>query len=232
LVLLELSKDRYQTKNLEIRFESNEFKKLIEANLESRGLTSRPIAQRETQDAGLLVIHSKPTKATVYVDGVRQGQTPLRLAGLRRGESATIEIVKTGYDKFTRTVTWDSKDSLKIEANLERFVPVVKNQSKPIPRPKTNKMPPSPKPPKSKPVASSGGCSGTGARLSVMPVGVPDCAVTIGGRSLGVAPFFKKPAPTGKCRIVVSCADGRTYQATRKLRSGASEKLIIKPGDW
>jgi len=230
LVLLELAKAGHETKNLEIRFDSNEFKKLIEASLESTGPTSKPIAKREVQDTGLLVIHSNPTKATVYVDGVRQGQTPLRLAGLRRGESATIEIVKAGYDKFTRSVTWDSQDSLKVQANLERSVAVVKNQPKP--KPKVNPMPPPPKPPKSRPVASSGGCSGSGARLSVMPVGVPDCAVTIGGQSLGVAPFFKKAAPTGMCKIVVTCADGRAYQATRKLGSGASVKLIIKPGDW
>ena len=65
-----------------------------------------------------------------------------------------------------------------------------------------------------------------------MPVGVADCTVTVGGVSLGVAPFFKKAAPKGSCEVVVSCPDGRKKKVTKRLGGGGDTRVIIKPGDW
>ena len=91
---------------------------------------------------------------------------------------------------------------------------------------------PAPAPAKRRKPEAPLACSGSGARLSVMPVGIPNCRVTVGKKSLGVAPFFKKDAPIGKCRISIVCKDGRSHQVTRELKSGEDAKLIIKPRDW
>ena len=75
-------------------------------------------------------------------------------------------------------------------------------------------------------------CGGSGGKLSVMPVGVADCTVKVGGVSLGVAPFFKKAAPKGSCEVVVSCPDGRKKKVMKRLGGGGDTRVIIKPGDW
>jgi len=87
------------------------------------------------------------------------------------------------------------------------------------------------KPPK-KAGGGGGRCSGDGGKISVMPIGQADCKVTVGKGSLGVAPFFKKPAPVGKCEVKVTCPNGKKYRTVKQINAGADVKVIIKPGDW
>ena len=67
---------------------------------------------------------------------------------------------------------------------------------------------------------------------SVMAIGAKNCNVTVGKKSLGVAPFFKKSSPSGACQITLACEEGKEYTTTLKLKNGASEKLIVKEGMW
>jgi len=61
-----------------------------------------------------------------------------------------------------------------------------------------------------------------------MPVGDADCKVTVGGTEMGLAPFANKTAPIGRCDIQVTCPSGREYKATRTLKAGVLEKVVLK----
>ena len=65
-----------------------------------------------------------------------------------------------------------------------------------------------------------------------MTVNIPDCRVRIGRTEMGVAPFFKKKGPSGRCEIKVECLDGRKKVMRRKAQAGVNERIIIKPDDW
>ena len=65
-----------------------------------------------------------------------------------------------------------------------------------------------------------------------MTVNIPDCRVRIGRTEMGVAPFFKKKGPSGRCEIKVECLDGRKKVLRRKAQAGVNERIIIKPDDW
>ena len=81
-------------------------------------------------------------------------------------------------------------------------------------------------------VTSEVGCSGSGGKVSVMPIGMADCKVFIGGTSLGVAPFFKKDSPIGKCTVEVKCPNGKSFKKVENIGRGSDRKIIVKPGDW
>lgn len=226
---LEFSKKGYETKSLEVKFKPNEMKKIVAIELKSRDIKS----------ADLFYVKSTPSGAEVSIDGVRQGVTPLTLQGLKPGQLFAVELTKKGYRSFRKKVKWgpNQKGShLHGVLEAEDAGGAKKQLADSSSQKSESKRNSGAK--KAKSVSSnesrkrSRSCSGSGAKLSVMPVGVPDCSVTVGGQSLGVAPIFKKAAPVGKCKIVVSCADGRAYQTTKTLSSGASEKLIINTGDW
>ena len=228
-VFLEFSKQGFTTKNLEVSFTPGEVSKLIEVELESADAFASDSVEL---GKGLLFIDSNPSKALVSIGGVHQGKTPLRLEGLEPGETVVVEVAKSGFKKFRRQVKLNSNnESVRLEATLERLSLKPGTQASGSVQGKSAETSSGSKKTKSK-TSFRGDCSGSGARLSVMPVGVPDCSVTVGTQSLGVAPIFKKSAPVGKCKIVVRCSDGRVYESWKTLSSGGAIKLIIKPEDW
>jgi len=186
------------------------------------GSVSPPVEERqvEAKSRGALDIVSSPSGAEVWVNGVVKGVTPFHAESiLESGVSLTVEIRKAGYAQVKRILSPVDARDLELTESLSKLE---------VLKPPTLPKKPSQKP--RKPAASA--CSGSGARLSVMPVGIPNCKVTVGGKSLGVAPFFKKGAPIGKCRVSVVCKDGRSYRVTKVLKAGKDAKLIIKPQDW
>lgn len=70
-------------------------------------------------------------------------------------------------------------------------------------------------------------CQGAGAVLTVLTPGVTECVVTVGGVTVGRAPLFKGAAPTGRCSIVVSCADGHRYCEAAVLRGAVPRTLTV-----
>ena len=53
-----------------------------------------------------------------------------------------------------------------------------------------------------------------------MTVNIPDCRVRIGRTEMGVAPFFKKKGPSGRCEIKVECLDGRKKSDAKESSGG------------
>jgi len=79
-------------------------------------------------------ILSRPAGATVYMDGERQGQTPLRgfkaRAGVRR-----FRIETEGYATWTTLVTLQPGKPQRVDARLERLAPAADNRSLEPPAP-------------------------------------------------------------------------------------------------
>ncbi|MEM6731482.1 MAG: hypothetical protein AAF658_07985 [Myxococcota bacterium] len=75
-------------------------------------------------------------------------------------------------------------------------------------------------------------CQGTGALMSVLTPGVSECSVRVGGKVIGPVPLFKRPAPTGRCSIVVECADGHRYCEAAMLRGSLHRRLTVEADQW
>jgi len=71
-----------------------------------------------------LSLDSEPEDATVYVNGVERGQTPVRLH-LKADKSYTIEFRKEGYEKVTRVVNTKVGAGWVVLDVLGGLVPVV-----------------------------------------------------------------------------------------------------------
>ncbi|MED5464422.1 MAG: serine/threonine-protein kinase [Myxococcota bacterium] len=252
-VLLEVSKSGYDTQKLTVNFDEEGTKKEIELVLKASvkkeapapTLSPKPVpkptpkprtrsvagSDQPTRRYGFLAVDSNPSGATVYMEGKALGVTPLTHRGLEKGELVVVEVRKEGYRDYRAQVSWFEGTGVRLVASLKSTKAVARQEKT------TGKAAPSvvakPKP-KSRPgpPVSADTCAGVGGKLSVMPVGVPNCRVKIGNLDLGVAPIFKKAAPVGKCTIEVTCSDGRSYKVTKKLSAGSAEKVIIKPGDW
>lgn len=73
-------------------------------------------------------------------------------------------------------------------------------------------------------------CQGQGALLTVVTPGVQECVVSVGGDEVGRAPVFKASVPSGRCSIVVSCADGHRYCEAAVLRGAVPKRLTVN--EW
>jgi hypothetical protein len=72
-------------------------------------------------------------------------------------------------------------------------------------------------------------CPNDGARLSLMAIGIADCAVSVGGRNIGRSPLVWICVPSGEHEVRVVCPDGRHYETTKTFTPFRDEKIIIKP---
>jgi hypothetical protein len=88
--MIQVSKEGYITKNLELFVGGNELKKV-------------PITLEKTV-AGPLAVSSEPPGATVYLNGKMEGTTPLTITSIAPGEH-TLMVAMEGYSDFTQTVT-------------------------------------------------------------------------------------------------------------------------------
>jgi hypothetical protein len=196
----------------------------------------------------VLSVRTKPSGAEVWVDGIKQGVSPLEITSLNPAVSHKISLQKKGYYAINEVFKFSEKGTAHIHVALKKDVQEEDEQAasedaadsapaeSDYPAPPSEK-PSSPKPRPARPVsdvsgAGGKGCAGSGSKLSLMPQGVADCQVTVGSTVMGVAPFFKKDAPVGKCAVTVTCPDGRTKEFQMELLPGKEEKLIIKPTDW
>lgn len=173
----------------------------------------KTVTQRLQRHSAKMVITSKPPEAEVYVNSEGKGITPLEVDGLDPSASYELELKKSGYETHTETVEMEGRAELIKEINLQRERRRQAAATRRRARPKPT-------------------CYGSGSKLSVATPGEGDCKVTVGPKSLGVAPFFQKTAPVGRCRIVIKCPSGKSYKVGKKLADGASAKVIVKPNMW
>ncbi len=69
---------------------------------------------------GKLTVRSDPSKAEVYVNGVRKGTTPLTVGNLDTSEDIKVEVRKTGHAPITRTVQWEDRNEIDVTLSLEK----------------------------------------------------------------------------------------------------------------
>jgi serine/threonine-protein kinase len=72
------------------------------------------------QVSGSLTVASRPAGATVSVDGLRAGTTPVRVSNLQPG-AHKVEVVLAGYRPWSSTVTLKSGEQGRIAASLDRW---------------------------------------------------------------------------------------------------------------
>ena len=153
-----------------------------------------------------LNVRSEPSGAIVMLDGEPLGKTPIELSELSQSEAARLSVLLAGYEPYNEVLLLRGGKSVTVNAKLKEIA--------------TQK-------PKAK-----GSCSGDAAKWSVMTVNIPDCRVRIGRTEMGVAPFFKKNGPSGRCEIKVECLDGRSKTFRKKAQNGSHTRIIVQPDDW
>jgi serine/threonine protein kinase len=213
-VIVEIALDGYQTVTRTFTFPPGHKQGKVEVTLE------KGVAAGGSNGQGRIIVRSRPEGATVYLGRDKVGGTPVELSNIDVSRPHTLELAKDGYRTKTVPVAFRGDTVVAVDVVLEVLAEA----------PRKERVPRDPKPPRR--ISSGGRCSGDGARISVMPIGQADCVVTVGKSDLGVAPFFKKASPVGKCDVRVACPNGKRYRTVKNIGAGADVKVIIKPGDW
>jgi hypothetical protein len=213
-VIVEIALDGYRTVTRTFTFPPGQKQGKVEVTLE------KGVAAGGSSRQGRIIVRSRPEGAAVYLGGDKAGVTPMELTNIDLSRRHTLELTKDGYRKKTVPVAFRGDTVVTVEVALELLAEA----------PRKERAARDPKP--SRKGGGGGRCSGDGGRISVMPIGQADCTVTVGKSHLGVAPFFKKASPVGKCDVRVTCPHGKKYRAVKNIHAGADVKVIIKPGDW
>jgi hypothetical protein len=213
-MVLHIEKEGFAVERRTERFESGEEKRVVTITL------TEATKQPELVLNSTVRVITEPPGAIVWLDGHKKGVSPITIQGVARGEPHRLEAYLKGYRKQSKRIT------LKDSPTFDWMVELVEVTETPKIASSSNSTSKQPK------RSADRACGGSGGKLSVMPVGVADCTVTVGTTNLGVAPFFKKSAPKGNCQIVVTCPDGRKKTVTKRLGGGGDARVIIKPGDW
>lgn len=213
-VVVQVDKEGFVPERRTERFRNGEENRVLSITL------TREKGQRMVAIGATIRVVTQPAGATIWLDGHKKGVSPITLQNVSRNEHHRVEAYLAGFRKQSKRLDLKDKEQFDWKIELARVVESATPLARAPAKSNTQKRP------------MARGCAGTGGKLSVMPVGVADCTVTVGGTSLGVAPFFKKASPKGSCEILVSCPDGRSKRVTRRLGSGGDTRVIIKPGDW
>ena len=98
-----LEKAGYQSRTTEVKFSGR-----------------TPLVKRETLilDSGVLEVASKPSGASVMVNGLDRGKTPLKLTDIPKGRVA-ITLKLGGYRDVSRELTLNAGDSQRLDVSLE-----------------------------------------------------------------------------------------------------------------
>jgi hypothetical protein len=162
--------------------------------------TAAPEAPKAPASIGRLLVRSSPSGASVEVDGVARGVTPLALRDLELG-SRTIVVTRRGYIAEERKVALTrTRPSRSLELRLTA-------EPSAAPRPTTPAT-------LGKPAARVG----TGSLLiESRPTGA---AVSIDGQPRGVTPLTIEALPPGDYRIGLSLAGYQSFATTVRVVAG------------
>lgn len=98
-----LQKAGYQSKSLEVRFD---------------GRTPLVRHEKLILDSGIISVTSQPAGASVTVNGIARGVTPLTISDIPKGR-AVMEISLQGYKPLTRELSLNAGDNQNIDIVLE-----------------------------------------------------------------------------------------------------------------
>ena len=232
-LVLEVVKTGYITQSVVVNFNTGDKRKVVQVKLVPVGNEKPGLPPGVSP--GKLKIASNPSGATIFLGGQEKGVTPKDIGELDPRQTYALELSLDGYKSHEETIKFGNKNEVAVRAKL-----VKEAHKKPHPQGGGGGGGGRSVAERPEPHTQSGGggggggsgCTGSGGKISVMPVGIGDCKVTVGRLSLGVAPVFKKDSPTGKCPVDVRCPGGKHYTVTRMIRAGNEEKIIIKPEEW
>jgi hypothetical protein len=148
---------------------------------------------------GRLLVRSNPSGATVSVDGVEKGVTPLALGDVEYG-TRTVTVERTGYVTERRRVALSgSRPSRSMDVRLTA------QASASRPRPATPAS-------LGKPAVTTGGLS-----VDSRPTGA---AVSINGKAIGTTPLTINDLPPGEYRVVMTLAGFQNFTTTVRVVAG------------
>ena len=156
---------------------------------------------------GRLLVRSTPSAASVSVDGVARGETPLALRDLDPG-TRTVVVERRGYVPETRRVViTKARPARTLDVRLASAAPVPpKPKGEGGPRPSTPAT-------FGKPAAATTGSLSVDSRPS-------GAAVTINGKPGGTTPLTLDDLAPGEYRIVISMPGYRNFATTVRVVAG------------
>ena len=90
---------------------------------------------------GMLVLSSTPPMADIFIDGEKEGETPMRFNKLTVGKHS-LRLVKQGYKPISKSFNIEDGKTLEMEETMEAEAPVVEKPEKPKKeKPVTPEMP-------------------------------------------------------------------------------------------
>jgi hypothetical protein len=157
---------------------------------------------------GRLLIRSVPSGATVSIDGVSKGVTPLALRDLELG-TRTVVIARRGFIPETRNVSISAARparSLDVRLSPEATASAAAGRSGAVPpRPST-------------PATIGRTAASTGSlNIESRPVGA---AVTVNGKASGKTPLTLTDLAPGEYQILMSMAGYRNFTTTVRVVAG------------
>ena len=174
--------------------------------------TPKTGAARETREVvktGRLLVRSEPPGATVTVDGVEKGVTPLALRDVEFG-TRVIAVTQRGYTTETRRVAISAaRPSRSMDVKLVAARAV---SQKPVAPKRSEGGSPAPSTP-----ATLGKPLTGGLAVDSRPAGA---SVTINGKPSGTTPLTVDDLPPGDYRIVMSMPGFRNFAATVRVVAG------------
>lgn len=165
----------------------------------ARKAPEAPQAQVPSARIGRLLVRSSPSGASVSVDGVSRGVTPLALRELDLG-AREIAIERRGYiAEKRRVVLTEARPSRSVEVRLSAAAAAA---------------PVRPAPPASqaRPAATAG--------VLAVESRPPGAAVTINGKPVGVTPLTINDLAPGDYRITMTLAGYRDFATTVRVVAG------------
>jgi hypothetical protein len=156
--------------------------------------------------SGRLLVRSNPTGATVSVDGVAKGVTPLALRDVEFG-TRNLTIARSGYATETRRIVINS-------AQPSRSLDVTLTARAAPSRPAPAGAAPKPGTPATlgKPVVTTG--------TLVVDSRPPGASVTINGKPSGTTPMTIDDLTPGDYRITMTLPGYRNFAATVRVVAG------------
>jgi hypothetical protein len=169
---------------------------------------SAPSAPRAPEKIGRLLIRSTPSGASVEVDGVARGVTPVALQELDLG-AREITVSRPGYvAEERRIVLTKARPSRSVEVRLTV--------------PATAKAPPRPSTPATlgKPAVTTGALA-----IESRPIGA---AVTVNGKPSGTTPVTIDELPPGEYQVTMTLAGHRPFTTTVRVVAGERARAAAR----
>jgi hypothetical protein len=159
-----------------------------------------PKAAKAPETVGRLLVRSNPSGATVSVDGVEKGVTPLALRDLDMG-TRNITVARRGFISESRKVLiTNDRPSRSLDVRL-----TAQAAAAATPKPSTPAT-------LGKPAASTGSLS-----IDSRPTGA---SVTINGKPSGTTPLTMNDLPPGEYRVLMSKTGFRNFATTVRVVAG------------